>query len=133
MKKHIPMSSHNDDFESNGTFYVLKQTSKTPYIYINKKIGEMEIKGRSIPENAIEFYQNIKTEFNGIKLSELILNIDLEYFNSSSNKCIFDLLLYLKSNIEKFQINWYIDPEDEDMIEQVDYMKNKFNIKSFSK
>ncbi|MDQ3394084.1 MAG: DUF1987 domain-containing protein, partial [Bacteroidota bacterium] len=37
--------------------YYLKSTSKTPNIDFKYREGVFEIKGRSIPENSIEFYK----------------------------------------------------------------------------
>jgi hypothetical protein len=48
------------------------------------------------------------------------VNIQLEYFNTSSSKCILDVFKKLE-NIHKggnqLVINWYYEQDDEDMLE----------------
>jgi len=74
--------------------FVLEGTPKSPRIDFNAQTGVLLISGRSIPENAREFYRpliewveryatqsNAKTHFD----------ICLEYFNTSSSKALFDL------------------------------------------
>jgi len=62
-------------------------TPKTPTVNFNADTGIVEIKGRSIPENSIEFYKPLvdwleeDTE-NAQPMTKVI--IQLEYFNTSS-------------------------------------------------
>ena len=48
------------------------------------------------------------------------MNVQLEYFNTSSSKCILDVFKKLES-IQKGKqeviINWYYEEDDEDMLE----------------
>jgi hypothetical protein len=97
-------------------------TPKTPTVNFNSN-GKIEIKGRSIPENSIEFYDPLVKwleEYlsNPAELTEV--NIQLEYFNTSSSKCILDVYKKLeaiyKSGNEVI-INWYYEEDDEDMLE----------------
>jgi Domain of unknown function (DUF1987). len=102
---------------------LIEGTAKTPNIRFDGNQGLIEIKGRSIPENSIEFYkplvdwldkyaQNPKTTTK--------VNVQLEYFNTSSSKCILDVFKKLetihKANHEVV-INWYYEEDDEDMLE----------------
>ena len=83
----------------------------------------MEIKGRSIPENSIEFYKPIveSLEKYGSKPQGVTtVNIQLEYFNTSSSKCILDVFKKLESihkSGNQLVINWYYEQDDEDMLE----------------
>ncbi len=97
-------------------------TPKTPTVNFNSN-GKIEIKGRSIPENSIEFYDPLVKWLedylsNPAELTEV--NIQLEYFNTSSSKCILDVFKKLeaiyKSGNEVI-INWYYEEDDEDMLE----------------
>jgi hypothetical protein len=49
-----------------------------------------------------------------------VVNIQLEYFNTSSSKCILDVFKKLEkinTNSNKVVINWYYEEDDEDMLE----------------
>ncbi len=98
-------------------------TTKTPTVNFNAETGIIEIKGRSIPENSIEFYKPLVDWLEAYaetpqKLTEV--NIELEYFNTSSSKCILDVFKKLEviyKNRNEVVINWYYEEDDEDMLE----------------
>ncbi|MBI4649557.1 MAG: DUF1987 domain-containing protein [Bacteroidia bacterium] len=101
----------------------IEGTPKTPSINFDAQAGKIEIKGRSIPENSIEFYRPLiewleAYTLNPQKISEV--NVQLEYFNTSSSKCILDVFkkleMIFKSGHEVI-INWYYEEDDEDMLE----------------
>lgn len=101
----------------------IKGTPKTPTVDFNAADGKIEIKGRSIPENSIEFYKPLVDWLDSYASSpkdETIVNIQLEYFNTSSSKCILDVFKKLE-NIHKdgngVKINWFFEEDDEDMLE----------------
>ena len=101
----------------------IEGTTKTPTIKFDAQSGIIEIKGRSIPENSIEFYKPIVDWLNayGKEAKDITqVNIQLEYFNTSSSKCILDIFKKLetihKGNNEVI-INWYYEEYDEDMLE----------------
>ena len=78
----------------------LEGTPKTPTVNFNKETGILEIKGRSIPENSIEFYKPLLDwigDYGGSAKPETQINIKLEYFNTSSSKCILDVFKKLES------------------------------------
>jgi len=102
----------------------LEGTSKTPTVKFNADNGIIEIKGRSIPENSIEFYKPLvdwldKYSHTPQKMTQV--NIQLEYFNTSSSKCILDVFKKLESIYKKDKndviINWFYEEDDEDMLE----------------
>jgi len=98
----------------------IEGTPKTPTVNFINNEGLLEIKGRSIPENSIEFYKPliewIESYAQGPKDSTNI-NIQLEYFNTSSSKCILDLFKKLEAINNNITINWYYEEDDEDMLE----------------
>jgi hypothetical protein len=101
----------------------IEGTPKTPTVTMNPETGLVEIKGRSIPENSIEFYKPVVDwleEYASVPASKTIVNVQLEYFNTSSSKCILDVfkkLEVLKKNQNDVVINWYYEEDDEDMLE----------------
>lgn len=101
----------------------IEGTAKTPSVKFDATEGVIEIKGRSIPENSIEFYKPLVEWLEGYSSDPLDLtqvNVQLEYFNTSSSKCILDVFKKLeaihKSNKEVI-INWHYEEDDEDMLE----------------
>ncbi len=103
--------------------YSIDGTPKTPTISFDLASGVLEIKGRSIPENSIEFYKPLVDaldKYAGAPKSATNVNIQLEYFNTSSSKCILDVFKKLE-NINKngsaVIINWHYEEDDEDMLE----------------
>jgi hypothetical protein len=102
---------------------IIEGTSKTPSVKFDPNIGLIEIKGRSIPENSIEFYKPMVDWLDLYAQNpkhQTKVNIQLEYFNTSSSKCILDVFKKLelihKANHEVI-INWYYEEDDEDMLE----------------
>lgn len=102
----------------------IEGTPKTPTVNFDSANGVLEIKGRSIPENAIEFYKPLVdwlSEYANASKSTTVVNIQLEYFNTSSSKCILDVFKKLEaiqnSKLSGININWYYEEDDEDMLE----------------
>ena len=101
----------------------IEGTPKTPTISFDYGTGTLEIKGRSIPENSIEFYKPLVEsleKYAGKPQSATAVNIQLEYFNTSSSKCILDVFKKLEAihkGGSQITINWYYEQDDEDMLE----------------
>lgn len=101
----------------------IEGTPKTPVVNMDPENGVVDIKGRSIPENSIEFYKPIVDwldEYGKGPKELTTVNIQLEYFNTSSSKCILDVfkkLETLKKERNEVVINWYYEEDDEDMLE----------------
>ena len=103
--------------------YYLSATHKTPELNFNFTNGIFEISGRSIPENSIEFYRPLLKcldEYIKDPKKDTHLKIILEYFNTSSSKClveIFRRLEKLHKEGQNLKIDWYYEKEDEDILE----------------
>jgi hypothetical protein len=101
----------------------LEGSAKTPSIHFDAAAGKMELKGRSIPENSVEFYKPLNEwidTYGKNPVNATTVDVKLEYFNTSSSKCILDLFKKLESiSGERTQvtINWYFEEDDEDMEE----------------
>ncbi len=101
----------------------LEGTAKTPTVKFDAENGVLELKGRSIPENSIEFYKPLNEwieNYGENPKANTIVDIKLEYFNTSSSKCILDLFKQLERLNNKdtdVKINWYFEEDDEDMEE----------------
>ncbi len=100
----------------------LDGSAKTPSIYFDADKGVVELKGRSIPENAIDFYRPLidwLNKYSATPKSTTEVNVQLEYFNTSSSKCILDVFKKLEAiyRVNKgVVINWFYEEDDEDML-----------------
>jgi len=101
----------------------IEGTPKTPTIEFDAASGVVSIKGRSIPENSVEFYKPMVDwldEYASQAKEKTEVNIQLEYFNTSSSKCILDVfkkLEVIKKGGNDVVINWFYEEDDEDMLE----------------
>lgn len=102
---------------------VLEPSNLTPSISFDADSGVLELKGRSIPENSLEFYQPVYEwldKYVDSPQDKTIVNIQFDYFNTSSSKCILDILKRIDKIDELGKdvlIKWYYDENDEDMME----------------
>ena len=102
---------------------VIEGTSKTPQVEFDGTSGELLIKGRSIPENSIEFYKPLIDwieDYANQASGDTVVKIQLEYFNTSSSKCILDVfkrLEMIRKNGKTVAIKWHYEVDDEDMLE----------------
>ncbi len=89
----------------------------------NAETGVLMLEGESYPENPIDFFVPLNNwieqyiqEING----PLTLNTKIDYLNTSSSKCMLDLLEALDNYYEsggKVTVNWYYEEDNEDMEE----------------
>jgi len=102
---------------------IIEGTPKTPTVEFIAAEGKVEIKGRSIPENSVEFYNPLIAwleDYGKAPQSQTQVNIQLEYFNTSSSKCILDVFKKLEGLAKagnEINVNWYYEEDDEDMLE----------------
>jgi len=110
------------------------KTDRTPSIYFNPDEGTLEMSGRSIPENAISFYKPLfdwLDQYVQTPHEETRVVFNLEYFNTSSSKCILDILRKLERIAEsgsKVFVKWFFDDGDEDMEESGNDFKSLINL-----
>lgn len=103
--------------------YYLEPTKVTPLINFDPSEGILELKGRSSPENPIEMYSILISKLDDFAQNgsdSLNAHIEFEYFNTSSSKCLFDILKRISSmqdSGKNIQINWAYEDGDEDMME----------------
>ncbi|HHZ94537.1 MAG TPA: DUF1987 domain-containing protein [Flavobacteriales bacterium] len=98
---------------------IINSTSKTPEVAFLAEARTMKLSGRSIPENSIDFFAPLIEWADGLCSIDgfVEVNIRLEYFNTSSSKCLMDLLKRIESSSVDACVNWFYEEEDEDMLE----------------
>lgn len=101
----------------------IPSTIKTPEVLFDPTNQVFEIKGKSIPDDAEDFYNGILHWFEDYVANpceNTVLKIDLEYFNISSSKRLLFLLYKLnelKAKNKVVRVQWLYNEEDEDMFE----------------
>jgi hypothetical protein len=111
----------------------ISPTPTTPEINFSPEENIFFIRGISAPEDVREVYYPVIEWFKEFTDSTIegntarfnqnnpfILKIDLEYFNSSSAKFMYDIFFELRRFTSAgipFSINWYYDEDDIDMRE----------------
>jgi hypothetical protein len=99
----------------------IASTTNTPEVCFDANSRKLLLKGRSISENPFEFYKPlyswIETYCEGL-IAELVIEVRLEYFNTSSAKCLLEIFKkFERFNMgnSKVEIHWYFQNEDEEM------------------
>ena len=103
--------------------FIIEETIDTPLVVLNFSEGSMKITGKSIPENATNFYNPILNAIDKYKeapAEKTLVEFHLEYFNTSSSKYLLDILrqlqvIYTEGN--NVEINWYHDEDDDEILE----------------
>ncbi|MBZ0207130.1 MAG: DUF1987 domain-containing protein [Flavobacteriales bacterium] len=102
---------------------LLDGSAKTPTVHFDSGTGLLELRGRSIPENSIEFYKPLIDWIDNYARDpkpSTQLRVQLEYFNTSSSKCILDLFKKLeavRNSGNEVLVLWHYEADDEDMLE----------------
>lgn len=101
----------------------IEPTHKTPRVQLNMDTGEFVISGRSIPEDAREFYGPIKKWLNDYfhrDIENTTFLFEIYYFNTASSKMILDIFYMVKNAVEKkipVKVIWGVEKNDEEMLE----------------
>jgi hypothetical protein len=102
---------------------IIEPTPKSPKVILNSELNVFEVSGRSIPEDSVGFYRKILDwveEYSKNPNPKTNFRFQLEYFNTSSSKCLLDLFRKLEKmykNGSDVVITWCYDADDEDMEE----------------
>lgn len=111
------------------SLYLQKKT-KTPEVVFDPEKGVFEISGRSIPENSVDFYKPLLEWLDSYAQQPngtTHFTVKLEYFNTSSSKCLIDIFRKLENmhlHAHEVMIYWYYEEEDEDMKESGEDFKD---------
>lgn len=97
------------------------RTTDTPEVILDAVQGRFEIAFRSYPEDATAFYNPLLewlSNYSKQPNNETTFHFNLEYFNTSSAKQLFKILVILQelSSRSKVTVNWFYHKEDADMM-----------------
>lgn len=101
----------------------LEKTKSSPEVEFNPETGILKISGQSYPENAFKFYEPLFDwidDYMQVADKEIQLCISLIYLNTSSIKCLMDIIYKFEQaaeNGKKIVINWYYKPNNRNILE----------------
>jgi hypothetical protein len=130
------------------TIIVLKKTKKTlmsvleipakeaaPYVRFDEENSFLQIKGKSYDDDVVMLFNMLRSKlkaFGSTNPKKLDVNIYLKYFNTSSSKCLFDLLIDLKdigeNGTTKLSILWNFVEGDEEMGEEIEDFRDSLDM-----
>jgi len=111
----------------------IEATQKTPAVNFDAESGLIELYGMSYSEDTFAFYEPLFKWINEYVKNPVELtnfNMKIKYFNTSSVKCLFDILeifTNLSKSGKKVNINWFYDEEDEEMRDTGENFSNILN------
>ena len=97
-------------------------TVKTPEILGTFESSSISIKGKCIPEDSREFFSSFRNwllEFTETTTDPINVEVDLEYFNTSTSNILLDIFKHLSrvGQSKKVSIVWVYEEDDLDMQE----------------
>jgi hypothetical protein len=99
----------------------IASTFKSPEILFDGDTGNLTITGRVFPENPQEFFTPIISWLNEYAANPkptTVLELNLSYFNSTSNEYLFRCCKVMESLFDQgkdARIRWMYESDDEDM------------------
>lgn len=115
-------------------------TSRSPQIEFDFANGRFSLRGESYPEDAARFFgpllQSVEDFLAREPRQELVFDLVLAYFNSSSAKALmnlFEMLERAAARGMRVVINWHFAPDDDAMREfgedfSIDFSACRFNL-----
>lgn len=106
-----------------GSYYI-------PTVYFDSKTGNCEISGESYLEDTLEFYSPLLKwldEFLAKEDTSIDFNFKLKYYNTSSSKCIVDMLVLFKQYKDQgknVEVNWFYNSQSEDAEEEIEEVED---------
>jgi hypothetical protein len=100
----------------------IEATDHTPSVSYDEAQHILDISGKCIPENAVEFFAPISAFVarEGGRAGQFTIRVKLDYFNTSSSKQLYDVfhqLEILKREGAKVKVIWRFERDDEDLQE----------------
>lgn len=97
----------------------IEGTFTTPEVDFNAETGQLSLTGSSTIEYPFDFYEKLiewVDEYAKVSNGSTTVLVGLEYFNTSSSKCLLNFLKQVVLLKEKgeLKLKWQYDEEDED-------------------
>lgn len=112
----------------------IEKTEYTPTIEMDASKQLIDIRGDSFPENTYDFYKPIiswmEAYFNDVRSDVTTINMEINYFNSSSSQLFFDFFDILEaaaSKGTKLEVNWIYVEKNESAFEAGEDFSEEFD------
>lgn len=108
-------------------------TSSSPQIHFDEKEKIFMIEGESYPENSFDFYKPVFEWFDEVfpTLDKMELHLKISYMNSSSVKCILDIMTILEDAYrdgKDVKIKWFYEEENSRSLELAEDFKEDLEL-----
>ena len=102
--------------------FFVEETHRTPRIEGSVQKGTLSISGKSLPEDAKDFYLPFKEwliKFFESPSPKLSVIIELEYFNTATSKVLVDMMINFEKlrDQKEIEVVWIYDEDDLEMQE----------------
>jgi uncharacterized Fe-S radical SAM superfamily protein PflX len=111
---------------------IIEPTENTPAVKFLID-GRLSIEGRSLPNNVPAFYHPLIEWVKNIKVETVVMDINLEYYNSISSKKLLEIMKILdaKNCLKEFIVKWHYEIEDEESLEKGEIFEEKLKTAKF--
>jgi hypothetical protein len=106
-----------------------------PYVRFDEGNAVLQIKGKSYDDDVVMLFSMLRSKikaFGNTSPTKLDVNIFLKYFNTSSSKCLFDLMSDIKDVQEKTGLElsmvWNFVEGDEEMEEEIEDFRDSLDM-----
>jgi len=103
---------------------IIRPTERTPEVNFDFVNGRLSIRGEAYPENVSSFFGPILTALQTYLQTkpnhDVVMDIEMEYFNSSSAKALMNIFKMMDEAVEagtRAVIRWYYNKDDDIMQE----------------
>lgn len=112
----------------------IEKTEYTPTIEMDASKQLIDIRGDSFPENTYDFYKPViswmEAYFNDVRSDVTTINMEINYFNSSSSQLFFDFFDILEAAANKgvkLEVNWIYVEKNESAFEAGEDFSEEFD------
>lgn len=98
--------------------FIISEGKNTPTVKFTAQSCTLAITGKSYPENARKFYDDVYKRIDLTGVKEFTVVMDFDYVSSSSVICVLEMLKKLKGNYAaaNFVIRFFYESGDDDML-----------------
>ncbi len=108
-------------------------SGNTPEVLLNPD-GNLRITGRAIDESRTKYSEQLMSWVDSYVLSpadKTKMVIALEYLNSFNTiflSSVLRKLAQVNNQMKTFEVKWYIEEDDDDLLERAEHISSAFNI-----
>lgn len=102
-------------------YYFKEAKNDVPELLIDEEKHYIRVSGSSYPEDIIEVYGDFLLDLSNIKIepnSELICDFRFDILSSTTMRILHEIFTLFENYLEagkEIVVNWFYDPDDEDM------------------